>query len=257
MISADHPVQHLADGTEPEGGRRLWLDGAPEALSGSVTSAPFSHGKGRCPELGLRYKAFCNEWPENWVGVTSLRAHWCRPNGEVIVYADVSLVFCKDAAARSVDILDCMGSVSQALHNLGLLLSSTSKHPIAKLFLYGRQLALLERIEVRADLRGEGLGLELCQQLIAILHPRFQASLIVLNPFPLQFAGKLEAASGAKLRMLKQEFRLAQQRLSRLYEERLGAVPLARYDPHRVILLKPGLQLRRDRAGWWLYDAGL
>src|SRR5689334_8043073 len=99
----------------------------------------------------------------------------------------MGLFRCRNRTASNSDVMCALDSGSQESYDLGELLRTTYRDPVAKFFRYARHIANFTTLEVRGDLCGRGLGIQVGKHLIATIQNRFDVGVTILKPFPLQY----------------------------------------------------------------------
>jgi len=215
----------------PAGARVLTEPNSGAAICYSISKNLYEEG---CPRI--RRIVACATLPDD-----DRPACWLR----------FDLIETTDEAMSDVELYDACDSISKPLERLAGALMGTCGGDIAEMLLIGPILHF-ERVEVRNDLRGKGLGMTLARCLIAELEERFSPSLLVVRAFPLQFqacAPENDTSSEEHLRFEK-ALAESQRKLVDLYEREGGLVRLGGASSEYWGAAMSGCELSRKGGHW-------
>lgn len=237
------PARSSADALAPGSGDWSWPP-PPFHESSIRLPTPVIHPKG--VPLELQYHVGGNQVDHDFAGWPSfhtLLARWTIPDREVVGWAKLSLLGCSqsdvDAPNEDITYALLVAGTPEA-SQFGLLLATTCGQPVAQAFAYGRHLASFDRLELRRDCRGQGLGAPLARHLLSVVQQDFSVVLFVLRPPPL-----MDDVDAGYAR-----YRAS---IARFAEKGLGARPLSGTGGHQAVLGVQGrLSIEGNGRCWWL-----
>jgi len=202
----------------------------------------------------LRYSVTLNRWDERSPRLRGIRAVATLP-GERKPACWLRYDLIEDGGTYQTDddfwyVCDALSGQLERLAT-GLIESCGSE--IGDVLCQGPILHF-ERLEVKQELRGTGLGVALAQRLLLELVERFNPVLLVLCPYPLQFENchTEREVSAREQASYKRAFDSSRQRLARLYERGFGVKRLHKGSDYWGTGLS-GCHLMQGRDGWVLW----